>query len=174
MSQRVADHGIPRPARLPKVVGFLCGALLLWLLASFLAHPLSHEDSDRGGAPLLQGAEIPSSVADVLAHAWIERHSERTRWPWYSQIAPFSCLVENDVKQARTHLNLSRWDNLDATEQRMLLTAIATVIENLEMPPYRLFQPEAKLSAEDSVRVVEWTRAERRRIRSSASSPTTN
>jgi hypothetical protein len=146
----------------------------VWLLASFLAHPLSHEASDRGGAPLLPGAEIPSSVADVFAHACINCHSEKTRWPWYSQIAPASWLVENDVKRARKHLNLSRWDSLDTAEQRMLLTAIATVIENGEMPPgrYVVFHPEAKLSPGESVQVIEWTRAERRRIRAAVASPT--
>jgi heme-binding protein len=76
------------------------------------------------------------------------------------------------VKHAREHLNLSRWDSLDAADQRMLLTAIGTVIENREMPPrkYLVLHPEAKLSAEDSIRVIEWARAERRRLR--ASTPT--
>jgi hypothetical protein len=52
----------------------------------------------------------------------------------------------------------------------MLLTAIATVIENHEMPPHRyvVIHPEARLSADDSVRVIEWTRAERRRLRATA------
>jgi hypothetical protein len=54
--------------------------------------------------------------------------------------------------------------------QRLLLTAIATVIENREMPPHKyvVLHPEAKLSAEDSIRVIEWSRAERRRLRASA------
>jgi hypothetical protein len=175
VSQKVTNLRLPGPARLRLVAGFVCSLLLVWLFASFLAHPLSHEESDRGGAPLLPGAEIPSSVVDVFTHACINCHSEKTRWPWYSQIAPASWLVENDVKHARKHLNLSRWDSLDAAEQRMLLTAIATVIENREMPPHRyiVFHPEAKLSAGDSVQVIEWTRAERRRIRASASSPAT-
>ncbi len=97
-------------------------------------------------------------------------HSEKTTWPWYSNVAPFSWLVEGDVKYAREHLNLSRWDGLEPVDQRMLLTAIATVIENHEMPPHKYvaMHPEARLSAEDSVRVIEWTRAERRRLRASA------
>ena len=76
------------------------------------------------------------------------------------------------MKHARDHLNLSRWDGLQAADRRMLLTAIATVIENREMPPHKyvVFHPEAKLSAEDSTRVIEWTRAERHRLRASASS----
>jgi hypothetical protein len=86
-------------------------------------------------------------------------------------VAPVSWLVENDVKHAREHLNLSRWDDLQEVDQRTLLTAIATVIENHEMPPHKyvVFHPEAKLSADDAVRVIEWTRAERRRLRAAAS-----
>jgi hypothetical protein len=151
---------------------FVPGFLLVWLIASVSVHLLPHQASDRAGAPLLLGSDIPRSVTDVFAHACINCHSEKTTWPWYSQVAPVSWLVEGDVKRAREHLNLSRWDSLEAADQRMLLTAIATVIENHEMPPHKyvVLHPEAKLSAEDSIQVIEWARAERRRLR--ASTPT--
>ena len=146
-------------------------SLLAWLLVSVFVHPLSHQPSDRAGSPLLRGADVPPSVANVFAHACVNCHSEKTEWPWYSSVAPASWLVENDVKHAREHLNLSRWDGLQEVDQRMLLTAIATVIENHEMPPHKyvVLHPEASLSVDDSVRVIEWTRAERRRLRASAS-----
>jgi hypothetical protein len=144
---------------------------LVWILASLFVHLLPHGVSDRANAPLLPGADIPPSVARVLANACVNCHSEKTQWPWYSRVAPVSWVVENDVKHAREHLNLSRWDDLPQVDQRMLLTAIATVIENHEMPPHKyvVLHPEAKLSADDSVRVIEWTRVERRRLRASAS-----
>jgi len=144
----------------------------MWLLASVLVHPLPHQALDRAGAPLLQGADIPPSVRDVFAHACMNCHSENTRWPWYSYVAPVSWLVENDVKRAREHLNLSRWDRLDAAEQRLLLTAIATVIENREMPLHRyvVFHSQVKLSGDDSVQVIDWAQAERRRLRAPESS----
>jgi hypothetical protein len=153
-----------------KVARAASGFVVVWLLASILVHLVPHQTSDRTGAPLLMGAEIPPPVADVFAHACFNCHSEKTSWPWYSNVAPFSWLVEGDVKHAREHLNLSRWDGLEPADQRMLLTAIATVIENHEMPPHKyvLMHPEARLSAEDSVRVIEWTRAERRRLRATA------
>jgi hypothetical protein len=143
---------------------------LVWILASLFVHLLPH-GSDRANAPLLPGADIPPSVARVLGNACVNCHSEKTQWPWYSRVAPVSWVVENDVKHAREHLNLSRWDDLPQVDQRMLLTAIATVIENHEMPPHKyvVLHPEAKLSADDSVRVIEWTRVERRRLRASAS-----
>jgi hypothetical protein len=149
-------------------------SILAWVLASVFVHPLSHQPPDRAGSPLLRGADVPPSVASVFARACVNCHSEKTQWPWYSSVAPVSWLVENDVKHAREHLNLSRWDHLQEVDQRMLLTAIATVIENHEMPPhkYAVFHPEAKLSADDSVRVIEWTRAERRRLRATAAKAT--
>jgi hypothetical protein len=148
--------------------------LLVWFLASVFVHPLPHDISDRVSAPLLPGSDMAPSVAKVFDRACFNCHSEKTRWPWYSQVAPVSWLVENDVKRARKLLNLSRWDNLDSAEQRLLLTAIATVIENREMPPHRyvVLHPEAKLSAEDAVQVIEWTRAERRRLRASVATLT--
>jgi hypothetical protein len=153
------------------IAGLAVSSLLLaWILASVFVHPLPHEVSDRASAPLLPGADSPPSVAGVLTNACVNCHSEKTQWPLYSRVAPVSWLVENDVKHAREHLNLSRWDDLQPVDQRMLLTAIATVIENHEMPPHRyvVIHPEAKLSADDSVRVIEWTRAERRRLRAAA------
>jgi hypothetical protein len=112
-------------------------SILAWILASVFVHPLSHQPADRAGSPLLQGADVPPSVASVFGRACVNCHSEKTQWPWYSNVAPVSWLVENDVKHAREHLNLSRWDDLQEVDQRMLLTAIATVIENHEMPPHK-------------------------------------
>jgi hypothetical protein len=146
----------------------------VWLLASVLVHRLPRQASDRAGSPILLGANVPASVTDVFDQACINCHSEKTHWPWYSQMAPISWLVESDVKRAREHLNLSRWNSLEAADQRLRLTAIATVIENREMPPHKyvVFHPEAKLSADDSVQVIEWTHAERRRLRESESNLT--
>ncbi len=151
----------------------IAALLLSWLLVSVLVHPLPHETSDPS-APLLMGADSPESVRTVLAQACGNCHSQNTRWPWYSHVAPFSWLIENDVKRAREHLNLSRWNILDAVEQRSLLTSIATVVENREMPlhKYLMFHGEARLSPEDSLQVIEWTRAERTRLRTSAASLT--
>ena len=172
MKQTVIDssHAALFSSRRRAIAGLAVSSLLVWILASVFVHPLPHEVSDRASAPLLPGADIPPSVAGVLANACVNCHSEKTQWPLYSRVAPVSWLVENDVKHAREHLNLSRWDALQEVDQRMLLTAIATVIENHEMPPHRyvVIHPEAKLSADDAVRVIEWTRAERRRLRGAA------
>jgi len=177
VSKTVTNPNAPESNRLKRNTGkkvAIYGLLLIWLLVSVFVHSLAHQATDRSSAPLLFGADVPPSVVDVFAQACTNCHSDKTRWPWYSHVAPTSWIVENDVKRARERMNLSRWDNLDAAEQLSLLTAIATVVENREMPlhKYVVFHEEAKLSAEDSIQVIEWTRAERRRLRASLSSLT--
>jgi hypothetical protein len=156
-----------RRTRRIAIVRIASAAFGLWVVASAFVHRLPHAVTDRSGAPIMAGAEITPSVAEVFNHACIDCHSEKTHWPWYSNLAPMSWLIEGDVKRARSRMNLSRWDGIDTAEQRGLLTAIATVIENHEMPPqrYLMQHPQAKLSAEDFAKVIEWTRAERRRLR---------
>jgi hypothetical protein len=145
------------------------GVLGLWVLASALSHRIPHKVSDRSSAPILPGAEIAYTVSKVFNHACVDCHSEKTTWPWYSNLLPASWFVEADVQRARSLLNLSRWDGLDIAQQRALLTAIATVIENHEMPPprYVMMHAQAALTPDEAVLVIEWTRTERRRLRAS-------
>src|SRR4051794_33424496 len=89
------------------------GVVLVWAVAS-LVHPLQHQVSDRAEAPLFPGAEITPSVSRIFSRACINCHSEKTHWPWYSQVAPASWFVERDVKRARKRMNVSRWDGLNA------------------------------------------------------------
>jgi mono/diheme cytochrome c family protein len=83
----------------------------------------------------------------VLAvRACFDCHSNETRWPWYSHLAPFSWLVQRDVDVGRRVLNFSEWDRPyeEAGE------SAKTVLEG-EMPPamYLPLHPSARLSAEE-------------------------
>jgi len=37
-------------------------------------------------------------------------HSNEVVWPWYSNVAPVSWLVQHDVEEGRSKLNFSEWD----------------------------------------------------------------
>jgi hypothetical protein len=77
-----------------------------------------------------------------------------------SNIAPVSWLVENDVKRGRDHPNLSRWDRLNPVKRGSFLNG------------NRRGDREQGNAAADSIHVIEWTRAERDRLRSSESGVT--
>ena len=70
-------------------------------------------------------------------------HSNKTKWLWYSNIAPVSWLVQNDVDGGRRKLNFSEWDKPQAGA-----TDIIEQIRNGSMPPrqYTLIHRGADLS----------------------------
>jgi hypothetical protein len=78
--------------------------------------------------------------------ACFDCHSNETRWPWYSQVAPPSWFVQRDVEVGRRVLDFSEWDRTyeEAGE------SARTVLEG-EMPPatYLLLHPSARLSPEE-------------------------
>ena len=44
---------------------------------------------------------IEPTVRTVLSHSCNDCHSNRTVWPWYSQVAPASWLLVSDVNRGR-------------------------------------------------------------------------
>jgi len=64
---------------------------------------------------------VDPQVAGILDRACADCHSNKTRWPWYSHVAPVSWFVIDHVNHGRSHLNFSEWGRYDAFEQRDLL-----------------------------------------------------
>jgi mono/diheme cytochrome c family protein len=85
----------------------------------------------------------------LAVEACYDCHSNETKWPWYSHVAPVSWRLQFDVDEGRRHLNFSRFDQ----QQRHADEAAREVRRN-KMPPqdYLWGHPEAKLdSAEKRV-----------------------
>ena len=127
----------------------------------------------RGHEPpqaLVDGVTDDPGVAMILARSCQDCHSGRTRWPWYGRMPPASWLLNHDVKEARSHMDFSRWAKYSPDDKRQMLTEIAANIRNNEMPPgrYLLIHRDARLSADELARLYAWTRSERRKLRATA------
>lgn len=141
--------------------------LLVWAVVSLTVHLVKHEKSQNSGTPLFQGASVNPEVRAIVGRACGNCHSERNEWPWYGHVAPVSWMIERDVKRARQRINFSQWNRLELEGQLRALRATAETLESREMPPrrYLVLHPEAHLSPDELVEVIEWTRAESRRLR---------
>jgi len=82
---------------------------------------------------------------ELAQRACFDCHSNETVWPWYSNVAPVSWLVQHDTEEGRDHLNFSIWNN--GGQGREPEEAMET-IANGEMPPgvYLITHPEARLT----------------------------
>jgi mono/diheme cytochrome c family protein len=81
----------------------------------------------------------------LFAQACGACHSNLTKWPWYSDVAPVSWLVQHDVDEGRSRFDVSRWRQQGQPEAG----EAAAVVRSGEMPPlqYRLLHKEARLSS---------------------------
>jgi len=80
----------------------------------------------------------------LFFRACADCHSNETKWPWYSRIAPIAWLVRFDVDEGREHFNVSAWGMQSKNEG----SEAAKAVREGEMPPlqYLLPHPEARLS----------------------------
>jgi hypothetical protein len=105
-------------------------------------------------------------VAAILERSCRDCHSHKTVWPWYSNVAPISWLISDDVNKGRQALNMSEWGKLDQDRQDRKLRQICDEISDGIMPLsyYLPMHPHARLSAEDKKIICDWTEAERARL----------
>jgi hypothetical protein len=84
-------------------------------------------------------------------------HSNESVWPWYSNIAPVSWLIQRDVDEGREHLNVSAWGQAHEAHEEHEGHEISEVVEEGNMPPakYLILHPEAKLSATQKQQLIQ-------------------
>ena len=101
-------------------------------------------------------ARIPDPAARALfTDACADCHSDHTDWRWYSNVAPASWLIQNDVDGGRSAFNVSEWDKPQPD-----LGELVEQIDGGGMPPlqYSLIHPSARLSATEKRRLAEGLR----------------
>jgi hypothetical protein len=116
--------------------------------------------------PLLTGGQIDGGTLAILERSCADCHSENTRYPWYSYVAPVSLLIRRDVSDGRRHLNLSRWDEYPLVRKERCLSEIANQVRDGGMPMsiYTMIHRGAVLSEADKAAIFQWTQKERLRL----------
>src|SRR5579862_7552097 len=112
------ENTLKSPLRTSSIAGAIALAF-----ASFLVHPFG-------------AVKSPTSTNLVITGAVVD-----------SYVAPVSWLLENDVRKARSHMNLSGWDRYSLQEKLDHLAELAAAVRSRQMPPpqYTLMHYDAKL-----------------------------
>jgi len=110
--------------------------------------------------------QMTPQVAAIFERSCRDCHSNKTVWPWYTNVAPISWWLTNHVNEGRQNLNLSEWGRLDQDRQEKKLRQICDEVSDAVMPlsSYLPMHPQARLSAEDKKTLCDWTEAERARL----------
>lgn len=130
-----------------RIAWLVAVGIVLFGLIQLVPYGRSHDNP-----PVTQAAKFPDAeTRQLFTDACGDCHSNLTKWPWYSNIAPMSWLIQNHVDEGRSKFNVSEWnkpqpDVGDVTEQ----------ISSGEMPPwnYKLIHKNARLSESEQRKLI--------------------
>ena len=106
------------------VVGGLVG---LFVLIQAIPYGRDHTNPPVRQEPAGDAPQTRAFAVD----ACFDCHSNLTKWPWYTNVAPVSWWIENHVKAGRSSLNFSEWN-------RPQDTGVSDIVDSIQggsMPP---------------------------------------
>jgi hypothetical protein len=149
-----------------------------WVLGgvALIALLLQLTNPPRTNPPLIPGHDLlatnapPAEIAALLRAACYDCHSQETKWPWYSHVAPMSWLLAGHVNDGRKRLNFSEWPQGDPQRAAKKWNRISEEVGSGDMPlpSYTWAHPPARLNAEQRGRLSKWAEQEARRLQAEA------
>lgn len=88
---------------------------------------------------------MPADIREWVIERCYDCHSNQTRWPWYSALAPLSWWIADDVRRGRAGLNFSRWKDYTPRQRALGWRRSLQRIRENRMPPlqYSVLHPGA-------------------------------
>ena len=142
------------------IIGVVC-----LVIAQFFGPAKTNPASDATQS-IESRLQVTPQVAAILDRSCNDCHSNKTRWPWYSNVAPVSWFVIGHVNEGRENINLSEFGKYTPRDVDSLLRQMCREVKAGVMPlsSYTPLHPGSKLSAEDVKTLCDWTDAERARL----------
>lgn len=135
----------------------LLGLGIIFLVIQFVPNQLP-EVTENNPKDLLGSGLVEGEMATLLKTACYDCHSNETKYPWYSFVAPVSWLVAKDTREGREEVNFSYWTDIDMMDKLAILDDVYSEVEeeHMPLPIYLSMHSEAKLTPEDRQKIMEW------------------
>lgn len=104
-------------------------------------------------------AKAPPEVRAILERSCRDCHTNETRWPLYSYVAPMSWLVASHVHHGRARVNFSEWTSYDSDEQDKFLGGVCSQPKKgkMPLPSYLIIHRGATLAPSDVTTLCAWS-----------------
>ncbi len=139
--------------------------VIVWILAIFGFLQLFQ--IERQNPPIDHSKELQADgeILALLRRACYDCHSNETKYPAYSYVAPISWAIASNIKNGRNALNFSEWSDMDAKLKKERIDRFAQLIRNGLMPKpiYLTFHKEAILSKEEKEQLINWVERDLKR-----------
>ena len=100
----------------------------------------------------------PVEITEMLKTACYDCHSNQTRYPWYSNIAPVNWWLKDHIDHGREELNFSEWGSYNARRSDHKLEEGVEKVEGEEMPlpSYLITHGDAKLTVDQRKQLADY------------------
>lgn len=106
----------------------------------------------------IKSQNVPASMATMIKNACYDCHSHETKYPWYTNVMPFSWWIKGHIDHGREKLNFSEWTDYASDDKIHNLKEAAETLVETRMPlaSYLIGHPEARISKEERKQLAEW------------------
>jgi hypothetical protein len=140
----------------------LLGIVAFIILIQFF-RPEKNESNDKT-YDISTKYKVPAHVNHLLEVACKDCHSNKTIYPWYSQIQPVAWWMNHHVEEGKEELNFSTFTKLPVAVQNHKFDETIEMLEDKEMPlpsyTWLGMHKEANLSDEERKAIVDWAKAQ--------------
>ena len=137
-------------------MGRFVKAVIAILILAFIG--IQFIDVEKTNPPVKGDIDAPPEVKTILKKSCYDCHSNETKWPWYSNIAPVSWFIADDVNDGRRHLNFSDWERYNDVRQEKKMNEIWKEINEGDMPmvAYTYMHPGTDLDITQKGIIKKW------------------
>lgn len=137
-------------------------ALLIILIALQFYRPEKNDTKERDVASFEAETKPSPEVLAILENTCYDCHSNKTVYPWYAEVAPFSFWIADHVEEGNEHFNASVWDTYDDKKKDHKLEELIEEVEEGEMPLKEYtWLHGGSLTEDQKDAVVQWARKAR-------------
>lgn len=103
--------------------------------------------------------KAPLEVMNILKTSCYDCHSNEVKYPWYSNVAPFSWVISTHITEGKKALNFSTWENYSQEDKdEKIKTIFRTAYASMPLPSYIFLHKNANLTKEQRSMIRDWTK----------------
>ena len=132
------------------------GLIGLLIVIQFI--PQEKNLSDDQQFDISKKYEIPADVQVILKNACNDCHTNKSTYPWYSNIQPVGFWLNHHINDGKKHLNFSDWSSYTLKKKEHKMDELHEEVAKGEMPldSYTWTHGDANLTQAQIDAIVTW------------------
>lgn len=100
----------------------------------------------------------PDSIRHLLQNSCYDCHSNKTNYPWYTNLQPVGWFMARHIKEGKETLNFDEFGSYSARRQKSKLKAIYSQVQEDKMPleSYARMHKNARFTAMQKATLLGW------------------